>query len=108
MLYGTCLCGVFALVGVYTIHKVAGVNSMEEWVDKLKVWVPQKRAFLEQRLHPVLNRITETGNKTVPSHWQSWQQWFQEASFGKWLVRKTKYGWRESMPCDEEKDKSFK
>ncbi|GJD05999.1 hypothetical protein Gasu2_04400 [Galdieria sulphuraria] len=85
LLYGTCLCGMFAVVGVYTIHKVAHVNSVEEWVEKLKVWVPQKRATMEQKLQPVLDRIRDTGNSTIPSQWQSWQRWFHDASFGKWL-----------------------
>lgn len=102
LLYGTCLCGVFAVLGVYTIHKVAGVNSMEEWVSKLKVWVPQKRVAMEQRLQPILNRIRDSGNSIIPSQMQEWQQRFQQGSFGKWLLRKT--GTNENKTTQEKQE----
>ncbi|GJQ15810.1 hypothetical protein GpartN1_g7601.t1 [Galdieria partita] len=105
LLYGTCLCGMFAVAGVYTIHKVAQVNSVEEWVEKLRVWVPEKRALMEQQLQPVLNRIRDTGNNTIPTQWQNWQQRFQEASVGKWLARKTKKGWSENQESSQDEFK---
>eukprot|EP00871_Galdieria_phlegrea_P000977 jgi/Galph1/1880/GphlegSOOS_G576.1 len=89
LLYGTCLCGVFGAIGIYSIHRFCNVNSTEEFVDKLRIWVPQKRQSMESTFQPILNSIRETGTNTVTHHFERWQSSFRTSKSGQWFREKT-------------------
>uniref|UniRef100_A0A7S0ZLF0 Transmembrane protein 242 n=1 Tax=Timspurckia oligopyrenoides TaxID=708627 RepID=A0A7S0ZLF0_9RHOD len=66
-LYGTALCGAFGCAMVYGVHKYYEVNSIEEFVEKMRVVIPQKRKNLQNSIDPILNSIRNTATNTFPN-----------------------------------------